>query len=138
MLWKPRGVGADVCGALQAVHGGWPGPVHRDITARNILRDESGRIVLGEFGAGPEVGDTSDPQVAGTPLYLAPSVLDGKPANAPTDLYSVGVLCTYLVSGSFPVTGRSVRRAADRPPQRESYAASRAATRSAIGLRSYR
>ena len=116
-------IGVDICGALQAVHGA--GLVHRDITARNILRDESGRIVLGDFGAGTEVGDTSDPQVAGTPLYLAPSVLEGRPANASTDLYSAGVLLYYLVSGFFPVTGQSLRelqnahRNGNRTPLRE-------------------
>ena len=116
-------IGVDICGALQAVHEA--GLVHRDITARNILRDESGRIVLGDFGAGTEVGDTSDPQVAGTPLYLAPSVLEGRPANASTDLYSAGVLLYYLVSGFFPVTGHSLRelqsahRNGNRTPLRE-------------------
>ena len=48
------------------------------------------------------------PDVKGTPLYLAPEVLQGDPPSVKSDLYSLGVLLYYLVSGDFPVTGRSL------------------------------
>src|SRR5262249_17592589 len=49
---------------------------------------------------------------SGTPLYLAPEVLDGDPASARSDIYSVGVLLYYLVTGDFPVRGQTVEEIA--------------------------
>jgi Tol biopolymer transport system component len=94
-------IGIDVCRALTAVHRA--GLVHRDIKAQNVMRDESGRIVLMDFGAGL-TGDTA-PGVAGTPLYLAPEVIAGNAATPQSDIYSVGVLLYYLATGRYPVSG---------------------------------
>jgi tetratricopeptide (TPR) repeat protein len=102
-------IGADVCAALAAVHAA--GLLHRDVKAQNILRDAGGRIVLGDFGTGIEVAEdagVSDPQIAGTPLYLAPEVIGGAPATIASDLYAVGVLLYHLVTGGYPVRGRTL------------------------------
>src|SRR4051794_11637757 len=48
-------VGADVCRALAAVH--LEGFVHRDVKARNVMREKAGRIVLMDFGAGRQAED---------------------------------------------------------------------------------
>src|SRR5205814_3993374 len=48
-------------------------------------------------------------ELAGTPLYLAPEVLDGQPASPASDTYSLGVLLYHLATGAFPVRGRSLR-----------------------------
>ena len=108
------GVGADLCRALAAVHGA--GLLHRDVTARNIMREDGGRVVLMDFGAGHERQDGSQAtakDVAGTPLYMAPELFAGAPADARTDIYALGVLLFYLVTGSFPVTGRSLAELGD-------------------------
>jgi serine/threonine-protein kinase len=102
-------IGADVCAALAAVHAA--GLLHRDVKAQNILRDAAGRIVLGDFGTGIELAEdagVSDPQIAGTPLYLAPEIIDGTPATIASDLYAVGVLVYFLVTGGYPVRGRTL------------------------------
>jgi serine/threonine-protein kinase len=101
-------VGVEVCRALDAVH--QAGVLHRDVKAQNVMRDSTGRIVLGDFGTGLEMeaGSASDSAVAGTPLYLAPEVLQGDKPSVASDLYSVGVLLYFLSSGQFPVRGRSV------------------------------
>jgi len=102
-------IGADVCAALAAVHAA--GLLHRDVKAQNILRDAAGRIVVGDFGTGIELAEdagVSDPQIAGTPLYLAPEVIDGTPATIASDLYAVGVLLYFLVTGGYPVHGRTL------------------------------
>ena len=102
-------IGVDVCAALGAVHAA--GLLHRDVKAQNILRDANRRIVLGDFGTGIELADdarVSDPNIAGTPLYLAPEVLDRHPGTIASDLYAVGVLLYFLVTGTFPVTGRTL------------------------------
>jgi TolB-like protein/Flp pilus assembly protein TadD len=98
-------VGLELASAVAAVHAA--GLLHRDIKAHNVTRADDGRIVLMDFGTGRELGDrTSD--LAGTPLYLAPEVLAGETATVQSDIYSLGVLLFYLLTGSYPVTGRSV------------------------------
>jgi TolB-like protein/tRNA A-37 threonylcarbamoyl transferase component Bud32 len=98
-------IGADLCGAVAAVHA--VGLLHRDIKAQNVIRDESGRVVLMDFGTGEELASASR-RVAGTPLYLAPEVLvEGRPSFA-SDVYSLGVLLYFLCTGSFPVEASSI------------------------------
>ena len=100
--------GLDLCRALAAVH--QAGFLHRDVKAQNVMREAGGRIVLMDFGAAAvmSTGSQPAPGVKGTPLYLAPEVIQGDPPSAKSDLYSLGVLLYYLVSGDFPVTGRSL------------------------------
>ncbi|AMY09419.1 Serine/threonine-protein kinase PrkC [Luteitalea pratensis] len=107
-------IGVALCSALAAVHDA--GLLHRDVKAQNVMRDRSGRVVLGDFGTGIELASDDAPasvRVAGTPLYIAPDVLDGTPASVASDLYSLGVLLYHLATGEFPVEGRSVREVRD-------------------------
>lgn len=103
-------VGTDLCRALAAVHAA--GLLHRDVSARNVMRGEGGRIVLMDFGAGhDQLGDphaAGERDIAGTPVYMAPELFVGQPADRRTDIYALGVLMFYLVSGRFPVAGRSL------------------------------
>ena len=100
-------VGIDLCRALSAVHGA--GVLHRDVKAQNVVREESGRVVLMDFGTGHE---SADPEVesglSGTPLYLAPELFRGHGASVQSDIYSLGVLLFHLVTRAYPVPGRSV------------------------------
>ena len=97
----------DVCRALAVVHA--HGLVHRDVKARNIIREHAGRIVLMDFGAGLSQRPNDDEAMAvGTPLYSAPETLRGAPATPASDVYSVGVLLYHLVSGRYPYEGRSI------------------------------
>jgi eukaryotic-like serine/threonine-protein kinase len=101
-------VGIDLCHALAAVHRA--GLLHRDMTARNVMREEGGRVVLMDFGAGHEYsgGSSGRSDVLGTPLYMAPELFTGGLADQRTDIYALGALLYYLVTRSFPVTGRSL------------------------------
>jgi serine/threonine protein kinase len=102
-------VGRDVSAALAAVHGA--GFLHRDIKARNVLRELAGRIVLMDFGAGREAEvevSARRPDMTGTPLYMAPELLAGTPASSRSDVYSVGVLLYHLVTGEYPVQAQTV------------------------------
>jgi serine/threonine-protein kinase len=92
-------VGLDVCAALAAVHGA--GLLHRDVKAQNVMREVGGRILLMDFGTGEEISGTS--RLVGTPLYLAPEIFAGQKASVQSDVYSVGVMLFYLVTGRFPV-----------------------------------
>ena len=97
--------GIDLCRALAAVHDA--GLVHGDVKARNVMRDDAGRIVLMDFGAGTDLRDAcSGP--AGTPLYLAPELLRGGRATPQADVYSLGVLLFHLLTEDFPVRGNTL------------------------------
>jgi serine/threonine-protein kinase len=96
-------VGYELCGALAAVH--HAGLLHRDVKAQNVMREEGGRLVLVDFGAGQkraELGIVGG-RVVGTPLYLAPEVIDGAAATTMSDVYSLGVLLYHLVTDDYPV-----------------------------------
>ena len=106
-------IGLELCRAVSAVHGA--GLLHRDIKAHNVMRSEDGRIALMDFGTGRKLDDDASLDLAGTPLYLAPEVLQGQPATVRSDLYSLGVVLYHLVTGSYPVRGRTVREIRDGP-----------------------
>jgi tRNA A-37 threonylcarbamoyl transferase component Bud32 len=99
--------GREVCDALTAVH--HAKLIHRDIKAQNVMRTaDGGRIILMDFGAGEFIGDPAAAKVQGTPLYLAPEIFAGTLPNEQTDIYAVGVLLYFLVTGTFPVQGSSL------------------------------
>ncbi|HEY7284535.1 MAG TPA: protein kinase [Vicinamibacterales bacterium] len=103
-------IGLDLCRALAAVHA--TGLVHRDVKAPNVMREQGGRIVLMDFGTGEDLSAAAE-GMAGTPLYLAPEIFKGEPATIKSDLYSLGVLLYRLTTGTYPVTGASLRDLAE-------------------------
>jgi serine/threonine-protein kinase len=99
---EAAGIGQELCAALAAVHE--KNLIHRDIKAQNVIREAGGRIVLMDFGTGEELRrNVGTNRLVGTPLYLAPEIFRGEAASAQSDLYSLGVLLFYLVTGEFPV-----------------------------------
>lgn len=103
--------------ALAEAHG--LGLIHRDIKPANILFCERGGnpdiVKLVDFGlvknlapgAGPELTRTD--AITGTPLYLAPeSILDPTKVDHRVDLYALGGVAHFLLTGSPPFEGRSV------------------------------
>jgi serine/threonine protein kinase len=89
------------------------GVVHRDVKPENIFLDaESGRAMLSDFGIAFSVEHESRLTVTGatigTPAYMAPEQIDGAPANARSDLYSLGVVAWEMLSGQRPWAGQSL------------------------------
>lgn len=117
-------IGIELADALAAVHRA--GLLHRDIKARNVMRDRDGRLVLTDFGAGCDLTQaaTESNGLAGTPVYAAPEVIAGDAASARSEVYSLGVLLYHLVTGAYPVSGhtladiRAAHDRADRTPLR--------------------
>jgi predicted Ser/Thr protein kinase len=98
-------IGISLCQAIAAVH--QAGVLHRDIKAHNVMRESGGRIVLMDFGAGQllEAPRNAEERAIGTPAYMAPEVLAGGQASVRSDIYSIGILLYYLVTGGYPVEG---------------------------------
>lgn len=96
-------IGLEVCRALAALHGAKL--LHRDVKAQNVMREEGGRVVLMDLGTARDLSAAPTPAAGspGTPLYMAPEVLAGQPHSVRSDLYGLGVLLFYLVTGSHPV-----------------------------------
>lgn len=98
----------EVLAALDVAHRA--GVVHRDIKPGNLLLTPDSSVKVGDFGiakaAETQPSDlTATGQVIGTPAYLAPERLEGKPATARSDLYSLGVVLYEALSGAKPYWG---------------------------------
>ena len=120
-------IGEKLARALAAVHAA--GVVHRDVKAHNVLRAAGGRVVLMDFGAAvPIAPEAPGSTLTGTPLYLAPELLEGQPADARSDVYALGVLLYHLVTGTHPVVASQVSelRGAHREGRRTRLADARA------------
>ena len=92
---------APVAAALDAAHR--LGYVHRDVKSRNILIDDDGRAYLADFGLTKGVADrTLGGGIAGTPGYLAPEQIEGRPATPASDVYALAAVLHECLTGRPP------------------------------------
>jgi serine/threonine protein kinase len=104
-----------VCQVLDALEtAGKRGVVHRDIKPSNVILSAASSAKIVDFGIAAREGASSGSVVAGTPGYMAPEQLRGRPVDRRTDIFSTGVLLYTLLSGRRPFAGESVRDVLER------------------------
>jgi serine/threonine-protein kinase len=95
-----------IANGLECAH--QAGVIHRDLKPSNVLVGERGAVKIIDFGLATTVagdGLTATGAILGTPLYMAPEQVRGKPVDARTDIYSLGALAYHLVCGRPPFAG---------------------------------
>jgi tetratricopeptide (TPR) repeat protein len=119
-----------VASGLAAAHR--VGVIHRDFKSQNVMLVPAGpdtgvRAVITDFGlarasASSDSGTvTATARITGTPAYMAPEQIEGKPVTAAADIYALGIVMYEMVTGQRPFTGDdslavAVKRLTEPPP----------------------
>lgn len=91
-------IARQICAGLGAAHDN--GILHRDLKPANIMIDSNGRVRITDFGIAAAVARPGQPGlVAGSPSYIAPELLQGKPATVQSDIYSLGLVLYETATG---------------------------------------
>ena len=99
----------DVISALYYLHHMSPPIIHRDIKPENILIDEKMRAKLSDFGWSNYLkGNYKRTTICGTPIYLAPEIINNTGHDEKIDIWCVGVLMFELMTGQAPWKGEDV------------------------------
>jgi tetratricopeptide (TPR) repeat protein/predicted Ser/Thr protein kinase len=109
-------VGREIARALAKAHE--RGVVHRDLKPENVMLAEDGQVKLLDFGLAkrcePEpagqsgVMTTEAGRVLGTPSYMSPEQSKGRPVDARSDVFSLGVMLYELCTGARPFARANV------------------------------
>jgi serine/threonine protein kinase len=102
------GITIGICNALDYIHS--CGVVHRDLKPENIMVDDEDHTKLIDFGIAGRDGAKkltfgSLSQIMGTPDYISPEQVNGKPGDARSDVYAAGVMLYEMLTGKTPFRG---------------------------------
>lgn len=97
-----------VCQALEAAHA--VGVIHRDLKPQNIMRENTGRILVMDFGLARTIegdGMTQVGALVGTMEYMSPEQALAKELDQRSDLYTLGLILYELLTGKMPFNAES-------------------------------
>jgi serine/threonine-protein kinase len=104
---------AEVAVALAVAHR--KGIIHGDVKPANILTSLEGRVKLTDFGMARLASrDTIGSPLLGTPAYWCPEQIVGKPQDARSDLFSLGVVLYEMITGRRPFDGQTLPNICER------------------------
>ena len=80
------------------------GVIHRDLKPQNILMSAEGEAKVADFGVAFSnlAFDSTRAMVVGSPAYMAPEQLEGKPASMYSDMYALGIMLYKMLVGRLP------------------------------------
>jgi eukaryotic-like serine/threonine-protein kinase len=99
---------SELGGALAHAH--QAGIIHRDIKPENVMIRSDGLVKLMDFGIAQVIDlerMTVTGQLLGSPAYMAPELIEGRPLDARTDVFGVGILLYQIATGNLPFSGRN-------------------------------
>src|SRR5712664_4908412 len=96
--------------ALAAAHG--VNVVHRDLKPQNILLGSGDHVYVTDFGIAKTLESdrtsvTRTGAVLGTPMYMSPEQVEGKPVDHRSDIYTLGLIFYEMLTGILPFSGDS-------------------------------
>ncbi len=102
-------IASEMCAALAHAHA--RGLIHRDVKPANTNITPDGSVKVMDFGIARAVEDatmiTTTAGIIGTPRYMSPEQVDGRPLDPRSDLYALGVCLYECLTGVVPFDGTS-------------------------------
>lgn len=100
-------VGLQLARTLDYLHAQHPPVIHRDLKPTNVMVQKDGTVKLIDFGIARcyKPGTERDTLLLGTPGFAAPEQVHGKQSDARTDVYGLGALLYFLLSGGMAPAG---------------------------------
>src|SRR5580693_7911570 len=97
---KAVNLALQICSGLKEAHA--QGIVHRDLKPENIMVDANGNVKIMDFGIARsmEAITRMTGSMVGTPQYMAPEQVGGKPVDYRTDIYSLGLILYEIFTGA--------------------------------------
>jgi serine/threonine protein kinase len=97
---KALDLAQQICSGLQEAHA--QGIVHRDLKPENVMIDQQGNVKIMDFGIARsmEAATRLTGSMVGTPAYMAPEQVAGKPVDYRTDVYSLGLILYEVFTGT--------------------------------------